>query len=104
MENVEHPTSNAEVNEDSRCHSMFDVGCSSGFMERRCGRTKPLTAQKRKTANLGGPTVGNLLRPVRPGLRLTIEHLRRRVCRCSMIWRFVLVVLLLFLVLKGPRN
>src|SRR5437660_1282749 len=29
----EHPTSNTEVKEDSRCHSMFDVGCSSGLME-----------------------------------------------------------------------
>src|SRR2546430_487080 len=26
--NVEHPTSNAEVSEDSRCPSMFGVGCS----------------------------------------------------------------------------
>src|SRR2546430_17544848 len=26
--NVQHRTSNAEVSEDSRCHSMFSVGCS----------------------------------------------------------------------------
>src|SRR5438105_1004550 len=26
--NVQHRTSNAEVSEDSRCHSMFGVGCS----------------------------------------------------------------------------
>src|SRR5437762_505941 len=32
--NVQHRTSNAEVSEDSLCHSMFGVGCSSGFMER----------------------------------------------------------------------
>src|SRR5439155_23868359 len=31
--NVQHRTSNAEVSEDSLCHSMFGVGCSSGFME-----------------------------------------------------------------------
>jgi len=36
--NVQHQTSNAEVNEDSRCHSMFDARCSMldvpvGFME-----------------------------------------------------------------------
>src|SRR2546421_606543 len=31
--NIQHRTPNAEVSEDSRCHSwMFDVGCSSGFM------------------------------------------------------------------------
>src|SRR5205814_6949060 len=32
---VQHRTPNAEVKEDSRCHSMFDVGCSSGLMEHR---------------------------------------------------------------------
>src|SRR2546422_5867977 len=32
--NVQHRTSNAEVSEDSLCHSMFGVGCSSRFMER----------------------------------------------------------------------
>src|SRR5437899_11371054 len=26
--NVQHRTPNAEVSEDSRCHSMFGVGCS----------------------------------------------------------------------------
>src|SRR5437660_4064663 len=26
--NVQHRTSNAEVSEDSRCHSMFGLGCS----------------------------------------------------------------------------
>ncbi|PYL00535.1 MAG: hypothetical protein DME19_04825 [Verrucomicrobia bacterium] len=30
---IQHRTPNAEVSEDSRCHSMFGVGCSSGFME-----------------------------------------------------------------------
>src|SRR5205814_6963171 len=30
--NVQHRTSNAEGSENSRSHSMFEVGCSSGFM------------------------------------------------------------------------
>ncbi len=30
--NVQHRTPNAEASEDSRCHSMFEVECSSGFM------------------------------------------------------------------------
>src|SRR5256885_15126625 len=32
--NVQHRTSNAEVSEDSSCHSMFSVGCSSECVER----------------------------------------------------------------------
>src|SRR5213082_1898940 len=32
--NIQHRTSNAEVSEDSRCHSMFGVGCFSGFIDR----------------------------------------------------------------------
>src|SRR2546430_12187286 len=32
--NIQHRTPNAEVSEDSRCHSMFGVGCS--MLDVRC--------------------------------------------------------------------
>src|SRR5437879_9409897 len=48
--NVQHRTSNAEVSEDSRCHSMFDVLLASwrGWPSFRAGGTPAATPPSRQ--------------------------------------------------------
>ena len=59
--NVQHRTSNAEVSEDSRCHSMFGVGCSMflWFIERAGVRGKGTLAVRAAFAGDWTPEDGH---------------------------------------------